>query len=130
VDAAAAIYSASEMEADELADFAAAVAKAARATSLPAEYKLASAAFGWSDEIVRDVARTSIDASFANAEVKAHLKSALVGWAIVVLAHNSHLKSPVIVHGRSASWHPTAMNRYIEAGRPNSKIVAVLKSAN
>ena len=50
------------------------------ATSLPAEYKLASAAFGWSDEIVRDVARTSIDASFANADVKAHLKSALAGW--------------------------------------------------
>ena len=50
------------------------------ATSLPAEYKLASAAFGWSDEIVRDVARTSIDASFANADVKAQLKSALAGW--------------------------------------------------
>jgi adenosine deaminase len=29
---------------------------------------------------VRDVARTSIDASFANADVKAHLKSALAGW--------------------------------------------------
>lgn len=50
------------------------------ATNLPAEYKLASAAFGWSDEIVRDVARTSIDASFANADVKAHLKAALAGW--------------------------------------------------
>jgi adenosine deaminase len=50
------------------------------ATNLPAEYELASAAFGWTDEIVRDVARTSIDASFANADVKVRLKSALVGW--------------------------------------------------
>ena len=50
------------------------------ATNLPAEYELAAAAFGWSDEIMRDVARTSIDASFANADVKAHLKSALAGW--------------------------------------------------
>ena len=49
-------------------------------TNLPAEYELASAAFGWSDEIVRDVARTSIDASFANADVKAQLTSALAGW--------------------------------------------------
>jgi adenosine deaminase len=50
------------------------------ATNLPAEYGLASAAFGWSDEIVRDVARTSIEACFANADVKARLKSALTGW--------------------------------------------------
>ena len=50
------------------------------ATNLPAEYELAAAAFGWSDEIVRDVARTSIDASFANADVKAQLKAALAGW--------------------------------------------------
>jgi adenosine deaminase len=50
------------------------------ATNLPAEYGLASAAFGWSDEIVRDVARTSVDASFANADVKARLKSELSNW--------------------------------------------------
>jgi adenosine deaminase len=50
------------------------------ATNLPAEYGLASAAFGWSDEIVRDVARTSVDASFANADVKAQLKSELSNW--------------------------------------------------
>ena len=50
------------------------------ATNLPAEYGLASAAFGWSDEIVRDVARTSIDTSFANADVKAQLKSELSNW--------------------------------------------------
>ncbi|MBI2717754.1 MAG: adenosine deaminase [Rhizobiales bacterium] len=50
------------------------------ATNLPAEYGLASAAFGWSDEIVREVARTSIDASFANADVKRRLTSALADW--------------------------------------------------
>lgn len=50
------------------------------ATNLPAEYGLVSAAFGWSDENVRDVARTSIDASFATADVKARLKSKLVNW--------------------------------------------------
>jgi adenosine deaminase len=50
------------------------------ATNLPAEYGLVSTAFDWNDEIVRDVARTSIDASFANADVKARLKSALVDW--------------------------------------------------
>lgn len=50
------------------------------ATSLPAEYELAAAAFGWSEEIIRDVARTSINASFADADVKAHLKSALASW--------------------------------------------------
>lgn len=49
-------------------------------TSLPAEYELAATAFGWSDEIMRDVARTSIDASFASADVRANLKSALAGW--------------------------------------------------
>jgi adenosine deaminase len=50
------------------------------ATNLPAEYGLVTAAFGWTDEIVREVARTSIDASFANADVKACLKSTLAAW--------------------------------------------------
>jgi adenosine deaminase len=49
-------------------------------TNLPSEYELAATAFGWSDETLRDIARTSIDASFANADVKAHLKSALARW--------------------------------------------------
>lgn len=50
------------------------------ATDLPSEYELASTAFGWTDDIVREVARTSIEASFANADVKARLNSALAGW--------------------------------------------------
>jgi adenosine deaminase len=50
------------------------------ATNLPSEYGLVSAAFGWNDDIVSDVARTSIDASFANADVKIRLKAALAGW--------------------------------------------------
>ena len=50
------------------------------ATNLRAEYQLVSTAFGWSDAIMREMARTSIDASFANADVKARLASALDGW--------------------------------------------------
>jgi adenosine deaminase len=50
-------------------------------TNLPAEYELARAAFGWTDGVVRDVAATSIDASFADADVKARLKSELHAWA-------------------------------------------------
>ncbi len=50
-------------------------------TDLPAEYQIASSAFGWTDDIVREVALTSIDASFANADTKARLKSDLSKWA-------------------------------------------------
>jgi len=49
-------------------------------TNLPAEYGLASAAFDWSDEIVGDMARTSMDTSFAKDDVKARLKSKLSNW--------------------------------------------------
>ena len=48
--------------------------------SLEGEYALCSQAFGWSDEDLRALARTSIDASFANADVKAGLLGALAGW--------------------------------------------------
>ena len=48
--------------------------------SLEGEYALCSSTFGWSDETVRALARASIDASFANADVKAHLRSALARW--------------------------------------------------
>jgi adenosine deaminase len=50
-------------------------------TDLPAEYQLACSAFGWTDDIVREVALTSIEASFANADTKARLKSDLLKWA-------------------------------------------------
>ena len=48
--------------------------------SLEGEYALCSQAFGWSDEDLRAVARNSIDASFANADVKARLREALARW--------------------------------------------------
>ena len=48
--------------------------------SLEGEYALCSQAFGWSDEDLRALARNSIDASFANADVKAGLLEALARW--------------------------------------------------
>lgn len=48
--------------------------------SLEGEYALCSKAFAWSDDIVRSVAGNSIDASFANVDIKAKLKLALSQW--------------------------------------------------
>ena len=48
--------------------------------SLEGEYALCRTAFGWSDDIVRAVAGTSIEASFANADVKSRLTAALAHW--------------------------------------------------
>ena len=48
--------------------------------SLEGEYAMCSNAFGWSDEDLRALARNSIDASFANAGVKAELIQALSRW--------------------------------------------------
>jgi adenosine deaminase len=48
--------------------------------SLEGEYALCSKAFGWSDEVLRVLARNSIDASFANADIKARLIQALSRW--------------------------------------------------
>ena len=48
--------------------------------SLVGEYALCSKAFGWSDGDLRALARNSIDASFANADVKASLTRALSNW--------------------------------------------------
>jgi adenosine deaminase len=49
-------------------------------TNLPREYEIARVAFGWSDEIIRELAQTSVEASFANPATKARLKSALASW--------------------------------------------------
>jgi adenosine deaminase len=49
-------------------------------TSLPREYALCQAHFGWTDEIVRSVAETSIRASFASAAVQAELLDRLRRW--------------------------------------------------
>jgi adenosine deaminase len=48
--------------------------------SLVGEYSLCRQAFGWTDEVTRAVARTSIVASFADANIKANLLKALGSW--------------------------------------------------
>src|SRR6185369_7900439 len=48
--------------------------------SLEGEYALCTEAFGWSDKELRALARNSIDASFANADIKANLIQALARW--------------------------------------------------
>ncbi len=48
--------------------------------SLVGEYQLCRQTFGWSDDVTRAVARTSIEASFASASVKADLLQALRAW--------------------------------------------------
>ena len=49
-------------------------------TSLIDEYSLCRRVFGWTDEVTKAVARTSIEASYANATVKANLAQALGSW--------------------------------------------------
>ena len=48
--------------------------------SLVGEYALCRQAFGWTDEVTRAVARTSIEASFASEDVKGELLERLTGW--------------------------------------------------
>ncbi|HSV54968.1 MAG TPA: adenosine deaminase [Burkholderiaceae bacterium] len=48
--------------------------------SLVGEYALCSEAFGWSDDDLRTLGRNSIDASFANPDIKAMLSQALSRW--------------------------------------------------
>jgi adenosine deaminase len=48
--------------------------------SLVGEYQVCRETFGWSDDVTRAVARTSIEASFANADTKATLLGALARW--------------------------------------------------
>jgi adenosine deaminase len=49
-------------------------------TCLVDEYRLCTQTFGWSDEIMRAVARTSIESSFATDELKSSLLSTLNRW--------------------------------------------------
>jgi adenosine deaminase len=48
--------------------------------SLIGEYALCRQTFGWTDEVTRSVARTSIEASFANADTKTQLLESLSHW--------------------------------------------------
>ena len=49
-------------------------------TDLPTEYALVADAFGWQDDAVRETARTSIKASFANDDIKSNLLKQLERW--------------------------------------------------
>jgi adenosine deaminase len=49
-------------------------------TSLEQEYALCGASFGWTDADARYIARTSVDASFADDDTKARLRGALSRW--------------------------------------------------
>lgn len=49
-------------------------------TCLEREYALCHDEFSWSDEDLRTMARTSIDASFAGDDVKSRLRDALSRW--------------------------------------------------
>lgn len=48
--------------------------------TLPGEYARCQQHYGWDDTVLRALARTSIDASFANADVKADLLQQLACW--------------------------------------------------
>lgn len=48
--------------------------------SLIGEYSLCRQAFGWTDGMTKAVARTSIEASFANPDIKTNLLKALGTW--------------------------------------------------
>jgi adenosine deaminase len=49
-------------------------------TTLPREYAIARTSYGWTDDVVRDVARTSIEASFAASDIMQKLWSDLCLW--------------------------------------------------
>ena len=49
-------------------------------TDLVREYLETSAAFGWSEDVLRDLARTSIEASFADPDTRAGLLRLLADW--------------------------------------------------
>lgn len=52
------------------------------ATDLPSEYRKTSSAFDWSEDIIRDLARTSIEASFADTDTKRRLMAGLSNWTL------------------------------------------------
>jgi adenosine deaminase len=53
---------------------------ALQGASLVGEYALCRQSFGWRDAMIKSVAQTSIDASFASVDVKAQLLAALKDW--------------------------------------------------
>jgi adenosine deaminase len=49
-------------------------------TSLVSEYAATAGAYGWDVQVLRDVARTSIEASFCNADLRHRLLAAVDAW--------------------------------------------------
>jgi len=49
-------------------------------TTLEESYEECASVFGWSKEIVRSLAATSVDASFADPSTKARIKNDLMAW--------------------------------------------------
>ena len=49
---------------------------------MPREYEIATEAYGWSEAVLRDVARTSIEACFARPDIKEKLRGNLSAWRI------------------------------------------------
>ena len=50
------------------------------AIDLPEEYRRCAAAYGWDAQVCREVAATSIEASFADADAKARMRASLAQW--------------------------------------------------
>ena len=49
-------------------------------TNLPREYEIARATYGWTEDVLRDLARTSIEASFAGPDIKEKMRRNLSEW--------------------------------------------------
>jgi adenosine deaminase len=49
-------------------------------TNLPREYEIAMATYGWTEDVLRDLARTSIEASFAGPDIKEKMRGNLSEW--------------------------------------------------
>ena len=49
-------------------------------TNLPLEYEIARATYGWTEDVLRDFARTSIEASFAGPDIKEKMRGNLSEW--------------------------------------------------
>jgi len=47
---------------------------------LPWEYEVARATYGWTEDVLRDLARTSIEASFAGPDIKEKMCRNLSEW--------------------------------------------------
>jgi adenosine deaminase len=49
-------------------------------TNLPREYEIARATYCWTEDVLRDLARTSIEASFAGPDTKEKMRGKLSEW--------------------------------------------------